>query len=75
MLALALKKQGVDGRVKRGHDAVSRWVIAYDRWYKSASYQCRLHCGSAASGQSRSMGTESLRQQMDGYGQDSALLR
>jgi hypothetical protein len=34
MVAPAIKKQGVDGRVKHGHDEVGGWVIGYDGWYK-----------------------------------------
>jgi hypothetical protein len=33
MSAAALKKEGVDGRVKHGHDEVSGWVIGRDGWY------------------------------------------
>jgi hypothetical protein len=29
----ALKKQGVDGRVKHGHDGVGGWVIGHDVRY------------------------------------------
>jgi hypothetical protein len=33
MAAPALKKEGVDGRVKHGHDGVGGWVIGHDDWY------------------------------------------
>jgi hypothetical protein len=34
MPAQALKKKGVDGRVKHGHDGVGGWVIGHDGGYK-----------------------------------------
>jgi len=33
MAAPALRKQGVDGRVKHGHDGVGEWVIGHDGWH------------------------------------------
>ena len=33
MVAPAIKKQGVDGPVKHGHDGLGRWVIGDDGWY------------------------------------------
>jgi hypothetical protein len=33
MVVPAVKKLGVDGRVKHGHDGVGGWVIGDDGWY------------------------------------------
>jgi hypothetical protein len=37
MAAPTLKRQGVDGRVKHGHDGVGGWVFGHDGWYKTTS--------------------------------------
>jgi hypothetical protein len=34
MAAPALKTQGVDGRVKHGHDGLGRWVNGHDGRYE-----------------------------------------
>jgi len=38
MAALALKEQGVDGRVKHGHDRVGGWAGGHDVWYSFRRY-------------------------------------
>jgi hypothetical protein len=42
MMAPGLKKEGVDGRVKHGHDVVGGWVIRDDAWYKEAVSEVAL---------------------------------
>jgi hypothetical protein len=44
------KEQGMDGRVKHGHDGVGGWIIGHERWYEAKDLVLTIGLGAREGG-------------------------